>query len=149
MNSKLRSLLASAGIAAAIALSAAQTAAAETPAKAPDEEKSCFFVNQISGWNRIDDKTVRVTVSSKRQYDLTLMSPTFSGLHQEVIGIKADPSNYVCTGNGLGVSVITGEVAGPSSYPVTKVTLVPPVRKASAGKPAPASTPAPEAPTPN
>ena len=140
--------MAAAGLAAAIGLSATQTASAETPAKAPDEEKSCFFVNQISGWNRIDDKTVRVTISSKRQYDLSLMSSTFGGLHQEVIGVKSAPSNLLCTGNGLGVSVVTGETVGPSSYPVTKVTLVPPIRK-EAGKPAPASSPDPETPKPN
>jgi len=129
MQRKTQMRLAFAGLAAAFAFVAAQSASAESAAKSPDPEKSCFFVNQISGWNRIDDKTVRVTISSKRQYDLTLMSRAFSGLHQEVIGVKSSPSNLICTGNGLGVRVVTGEDVGPSSYPVTKVALVPPVRK--------------------
>ena len=132
MQRKRHMRLALAGLMAAFAAGVTQPALADTSAKAPDQEKSCFFVNQISGWNRIDDKTVRVTISSKRQYDLTLMSRAFSGLHQEVIGVKSSPSNLICTGNGLGVTVVTGEHVGPSSYPVTKVALVPPVRKDAA-----------------
>ena len=116
---------------AAVFLAAAQPAFAETPAKPAKDEKSCFFTNQISGWNRIDDKTIRVTISSKRQYDLTLMSPVIGGLFQESIAVKSSPSNLICTGKGLGVSVVTGGVIGPSSYPVTKIALAPVVRKSA------------------
>lgn len=141
---KLHSKLAAFSIAAAI-FAATQPAAAEAPAKPPKDEKSCFFNNQISDWNRIDDKTIRVTISSKRQYDLTLMSPVTGGLFQEQIAIKSSPSNLICTGNGLGVSVVTGGDIGPSSYPVKKIALAPVVRK-NAGKPAatPEANPAPE-----
>jgi hypothetical protein len=135
---KLHSKLAAFSI-AAVMFAATQPAAAEAPAKPSTDEKSCFFNNQISGWNRIDDKTIRVTVSSKRQYDLTLMSPLTGGLFQENIAIKASPSNLICTGNGLGVSVVTGGDIGPSSYPVKKIAAAPIVRS-NEGKPAPDTT---------
>lgn len=128
---------------AAVMFVAAQPVLADTPPKPEKADQSCFFANQVSGWNRIDDKTIRVTVSSKRQYDLTLMSPVIGGLFQENIAIKSSPSNLICTGNGLGVSVVTGGDIGPSSYPVSKVALAPVVRK-TAGKPAPETT-SPEA----
>ena len=135
--------IAAVGITAAMFLAGAP-AMAETPPKPAKADQSCFFGNQVSGWNRIDDKTIRVTVSSKRQYDLTLMSPVTGGLFQEHIAIKSSPSNLICTGNGLGVSVVTGGDIGPSSYPVTKIALAPIVRKDAASKPTPASPPAPE-----
>ena len=141
---KLHSNFAALGI-ATLMFATAQPAMAETPAKLAKADQSCFFANQVSGWNRIDDKTIRVTVSSKRQYDLTLMSPVTGGLFQESIAIKSSPSSVICTGNGLGVSVVTGGDIGPSSYPVTKIALAPIVRK-NAGKPAsaPEAIPAPE-----
>jgi hypothetical protein len=135
---KLHSRLAAFSI-AAVMFAATQLAAAEAPAKPSTDQKSCFFNNQISGWNRIDNKTIRVTVSSKRQYDLTLMSPVTGGLYQENIAIKSGPSNVICTGNGLGVSVVTGGEIGPSSYPVKKVAEAPIVRK-NTDKPAPDNT---------
>jgi hypothetical protein len=144
LQSKIRShtKVAMAGI-AIVMFAATQPALAETPPKAAKTDQSCFFGNQVSGWNRIDDQTIRVTVSSKRQYDLTLMSPVVGGLFQEHIAIKSSPSNLICTGNGLGVSVVTGGDIGPSSYPVKKIALAPVVRK-DADKPAPESAPAPE-----
>jgi hypothetical protein len=132
---KLQMKCAAAGIAAVI-LFAAPAAFAETPIKPSKDDRSCFFANQVSGWNRIDDKTIRVTISSKRQYDFTLMSPVAGGLFQETIAIKSHPSSVICTGNGLGVSVVTGDrFVGPSSYPVTKIAAAPIVRK-NPGKPA-------------
>lgn len=127
--------IAAAGI-AGVMFMASQPALAETPAKSAKTDQSCFFANQISGWNRIDDKTIRITASSKRQYDLTLMSPVVGGLFQEHIAIRSSPSNLICTGNGLGVSVVTGGDIGPSTYPVKKIALAPVVRK-DADKPAP------------
>lgn len=141
-KNKSHTKVAMAGI-AIVMFAATQPAMAETPPTAAKADESCFFGNQVSGWNRIDDKTIRVTVSSKRQYDLTLMSPVIGGLFQEHIAIKSSPSNLICTGNGLGVSVVTGGDIGPSSYPVKKIALAPIVRKES-GKPAPDSAPAPE-----
>lgn len=117
---------------------AVQPASAETLAKPAPEKQSCFFTNQISGWNRVDDKTIRVVVSPKKQYDLTLMSPVTDSRFRDVIGVKSSPSSVICTGNGLGVTVVTGSDIGPSSYPVTKVALAPVVKKNTDAKPAPA-----------
>lgn len=141
LQSKIRSQtkVAMAGI-AVVMFATTHSALAETPPKAAKADQSCFFGNQVSGWNRIDDQTIRVTVSSKRQYDLTLMSPVVGGLFQEHIAIKSSPSNLICTGNGLGVSVVTGGDIGPSSYPVKKIALAPVVRKHT-DKPAPESAP--------
>ena len=57
------------------------------------------------------------------------MAPPPSGLFQENIILKAEPSGSVCTGNGLGVSVVTGGVAAAPSYQVMKVTQAPSVKE--------------------
>ncbi len=104
-------------------LGLAGAAIAEEPAPSPDK-KSCFFTSQISGWNKVDSKTVRVSVGPGKQYDLTLSTSPSSNLDQENLAIKGDPSGQICTGNGLGVSVIAGGI-GIRNIPVTKVALAP------------------------
>lgn len=110
---------------AAMTLSVAPTQA--DPRPPASDERACFFAATVSGWTRVDDKTVRVQVAGGKQFDLELMATPPSGLFQEAIVLKAEPSGSVCTGNGLGVSIVTGGVAAAPSYQVMKVTQAPSV----------------------
>lgn len=128
MTPKLQFAIAASTL-SAIALLAA-TAPAQAGAKPPESPgPTCFQASTVSGWNRVDDKTVRVEVGGGRQFDLELMSTPPSSLFQEAIVLKAEPSGSVCTGNGLGVSVVTGGVAAAPSYQVVKVTQAPSVKE--------------------
>jgi hypothetical protein len=117
-----------AGALAASLMAAPATRAASKPAT-EDAAQSCFLADNVNGWTRVDDKTVRVSVGAGRQFDLELMAPPPSSLFQEAIILKAEPSGSVCTGNGLGVSVVTGGIAAAPSYQVVKVTQAPSVKE--------------------
>ena len=96
--------------------------------------QSCFQAANVSGWTRVDEKTVRVQANGGKQFDLELMSPPPSSLFQEDIILKAEPSGSVCTGNGLGVSVVTGGPVAAPSYQVVKVTQAPSVAEERAAR---------------
>ena len=128
----MRPHLISAASAIALAFIATAPAHAEsTPASAPG---ACFQATSISGWSRVDEKTVRIQANGGKQFDLELMSPPPSSLFQEDIILKAEPSGSVCTGNGLGVSVVTGGAVAAPSYQVVKVTQAPSVAEERAAR---------------
>lgn len=116
-----------AGLIGACASAQAESAPAATATASSSDGKDCFNGTTVSGWNKIDEKTVRVSAGPSKSYDLTLMSAPVGRLDQEAIALKSPPSDWICTGNGLGVSVIAGGTTGisPQSYPVTKVTRAP------------------------
>jgi hypothetical protein len=128
----MRTHLISAAGAIAMAVIASAPAHAETkPASTPG---ACFQAASVSGWSRVDEKTVRVQANGGKQFDLELMSPPPSSLFQEDIVLKAEPSGSVCTGNGLGVSVVTGGMVAAPSYQVVKVTQAPSVAEERAAR---------------
>lgn len=86
--------------------------------------KQCFYARDINGWSRINDHTVRVQTGPKKAYDLTLMGPITDLAFREHIGVQSSPSNFICTGNGLGVSIVTTG-AFKSTYPVTNIAPAP------------------------
>lgn len=127
----MRNLLSSAAGVMALAFITAAPAQAETKPAAPG---ACFQAANVSGWSRVDEKTVRVQANGGKQFDLELMSPPPSSLFQEDIVLKAEPSGSVCTGNGLGVSVVTGGMVAAPSYQVVKVTQAPSVAEERAAR---------------
>jgi|GEM_PF-2034810 len=127
----------SASGALAVALTLFVVAPAQAGSKPPTQDQSaqsCFQSTSVSGWTRVDEKTVRIQANGGRQFDLELMSPPPSSLFQENIILKAEPSGSVCTGNGLGVSIVTGGIAAAPSYQVVKVTQAPSVAEERAAR---------------
>ena len=120
--------------ASAIALAFIATAPAHAESKPASATGACFQATNVSGWSRVDEKTVRVQANGGKQFDLELMSPPPSSLFQEDIILKAEPSGSVCTGNGLGVSVVTGGAVAAPSYQVVKVTQAPSVAEERAAR---------------
>ncbi|MET0545468.1 MAG: DUF6491 family protein [Caulobacterales bacterium] len=130
-NTSIRALAASGcfvALLSAVIAGCASTPAESTPAKAAavaTDDRDCFNGREVSGWNAVDAKTVRVNAGPSKRYDLTLMSRPANQLNfQEVIAVKSGPSDWICTGNGLGVSIVTGGI-GPQSYPVTNIVRAP------------------------
>jgi hypothetical protein len=96
---------------AAIAAAAALTALAGCSALpggspgTPHTARDCFNVRSITGFNYIEDDTIRVSVSPSRSYDLeTQASSCFNLRHANTISLSTGPSNFLCVGDGASVS---------------------------------------------
>lgn len=105
------------------ALLAASGPAAAMDAKAGEKGTACFYSSSISGWNYIDEHTVRVSVGPSKYLDLTLMGNARDLDFKQALAIKSDHNGQICEGNGLGLEVTAG---GPvhRTWPITNVKLV-------------------------
>ena len=92
-------------LAACALLGACATPAADS---ANTGERDCFRAMDVSGFNVADNDRIKVRVGPSREYLLTIQGGTRDLRFDETLAIDAGPS-FVCTGNGLGVSVIGGD----------------------------------------
>jgi hypothetical protein len=111
----LRTLL----ISALFAGFAVSSAGADT---APASSRECFRGGEITGFNVIDDHSVRVTVSPSRRYVLSTTWDAHNLNWSENIALHS-ATGLICTGNGLGVEIVGGEPR--QTYPVTGVARAP------------------------
>lgn len=110
-------------LAGAVLLAAACATAADT-AEAPPTGRDCFNIDQINGYGVIDAHTVRVSVGANRDYALTLFSDARELRFEEQIAVRSNPS-WICTGNGLGVTVYSLDPNFSRSWPVTQIARLP------------------------
>lgn len=115
----LRSVLLAA---AAVAALSACTTAADTTAEAP-AGRDCFNSNSVSGFSPIDDHHVKLSVGASRDYALTTSYRINEVRFTQEIGIRST-TNWICTGNGLGVELLVPN-AIPDRYPVTEIVRLP------------------------
>lgn len=107
-------------LAAAAALSACATQPGDQAA-AP-EGRDCFNSNSVSGFSYIDENHIRVTVGANRDYILTTMFNARDLDWTQAIALRSTTS-WICTGNGLGVEVIGGQMH--RTYPITSIERAP------------------------
>lgn len=107
-------------LAAAAALSACATPPADQ-ATAP-EGRDCFNSNSVSGFSYIDENHIQITVGANRKYILTTMFNARDLDWTQAIALRSTTS-WICTGNGLGVEVIGGELH--RNYPITAIERAP------------------------
>lgn len=83
------------------ALAAACAPTAQTAEKAPDRTgRDCFNTNFISGYTSVDEKTVRVSASPSREYDIEVDGPGCRDLKwTNSINIVSKPSAWMCVGD--------------------------------------------------
>lgn len=108
-------------IATALLLSACATDPAAT-STAASADRDCFRSSQVNGYSVIDDHNVRIGVGASRDY---ILSTTWNARDLDwthSIGIRSG-TDWICTGNGLGVEIIGGEPR--RTYPVTSITRAP------------------------
>jgi hypothetical protein len=108
-------------LAAAAALSACATPPADQAA-APAEGRDCFNASNASGFSYIDENHILVRVGASRRYILTTMFNARDLDWTQAIGLRST-TNWICTGNGLGVEVIGGTMH--RRYPVTSIERAP------------------------
>lgn len=109
-------------LAAAAALVLSACATNETAQTEPSAGQDCFRADMVSGYTYVDENHVLVRVGASRRYTLTTMFNAHDLDWTEAIAIRST-TNWICTGNGLGVEIIGGR---PSrTYPISGVERAP------------------------
>ena len=109
---------------ALLALAACSTTAAGTAtASAAPSGRDCFHARDINGYGVIDDHHVRLTIGASRKYILTTNWDARDLDWSQRIAVRS-PTDWICTGNGLGVEVIGGQPV--QHYPISDVSREPP-----------------------
>lgn len=103
---------------AACASSETTTASAGAPA-----DRDCFNTRQVSGYGVIDDNNIRVTAGANRNYILHTNWNARDLDWTHAIALRGN-GDWICTGNGLGVSIIGGDPIR-RTYPVDTITREP------------------------
>jgi hypothetical protein len=92
---------------AALFALAACAAQEDIHAAAADPTRDCFNINTVSGFNAVDDDTVRVSAGASRTYELDLRGPGCSQVEwTETIALESRPSPWICTGSGPGLGEV-------------------------------------------
>lgn len=108
------------GLAALISALALTSCAA--PAQSA-EDRDCFYVRNVRGYEVVDDRTILVRINDRERYLLTTMVPIENALDwSSRINITA-PGGFVCTGAGAGVDIEGGR--DRRTFSVTSVTRAP------------------------
>jgi len=106
---------------AALALSAC--ASGPTPsASNVSAGRDCFRAASAHGFGLVDDHHVRVSISPNQNYILTTRLSARSLDWSQAIAI--DGPSYICTGNGLGVTLIGGEPR--QHFQISEIRRIPP-----------------------
>jgi uncharacterized protein DUF6491 len=105
------------------ACSTSMTAHDEHTATADAAARDCFLASSVNGYSYVNEHTVRVTVGANRHY---LLGTTWNAQDlnwTEAIALRSRGSDWICTGNGLGVEVTGGRPR--QTYPITSITREP------------------------
>lgn len=107
-------------IAAAVGLSACATPTSDE-ASAP-EGRDCFNADSVNGFSYVDEHHVTVSVGASRKYSLTTLFNARDLDWTQAIALRSS-TNWICTGNGLGVEIIGGEPR--RTYPIRGIERLP------------------------
>jgi hypothetical protein len=113
-----------------LACAAFTVSACATQTDAKPDGRDCFLNSQISGYSVIDDHHIRVTVGPSRRYILTTNWNAHDLVWTEAVAVRST-TDWICTGDGLGVEVIGGRPR--RQYPVNAIEREP--EPAAAAKP--------------
>ncbi len=110
-------------IAALAALAACVTQPSDEAA-APPADRDCFNTRMVNGYNYIDENHIGISVGANRRYILTTMFNAHDLDWTQQIALRST-SNWICTGNGLGVELIGGQRPIIRNYPVSAIERAP------------------------
>jgi hypothetical protein len=92
---------------AAAALAACASTETTAANGEPAEGRDCFRAASATGFGLVDDHNVRVNVGPSRSYVLTTRNNVNDLDWSRAIAL--DGPSFICTGNGLGVTIVGGE----------------------------------------
>jgi len=108
------------------------TVSACTSTKSGSEAKSadasgqqCFFANNVQNFVVVNSETVNIRVG-RDIYRLDMFGDCPNLTWTEGMVLRSTAGSPVCTGNGLGVSVVTLGFNGPQQCSVQSITLLTP-----------------------
>lgn len=104
-------------------LSASACASSENAGAAPSG-RDCFRNDDVNGFSVLDEHTVQVSVTANRAYLLDIAQNVRELDWSQQIALRSN-DGWICTGNGVGVEVIGGQL-GPRHYLVRSITPAPP-----------------------
>jgi hypothetical protein len=107
-------------ITALVALSACATEPGDQAAAPADRD--CFNANNVTGFSYVDENHIRLSVGANRNYTLTTMFNARDLDWTQAIAIRST-TNWICTGNGLGVELIGGDPR--RTYPINEIAREP------------------------
>lgn len=103
-------------------LAACASTSTSTESQQSASSLDCFRSEQVSGYSVIDDHNVGLSVGASRQYVLTTSWNARDLDWTHAIAIRS-ATGRICTGNGLGVSLIGGDPQ--RTYPVSQIARAP------------------------
>jgi len=93
----------------------------DTASAAAPAGRDCFRNDDVAGFNVVDDRTVSLSIGTRR-YLLTTNFNTRDLDWGQQIGLRSS-TGWICTGNGLGVEIIGGQPR--RTYFVTSIARAP------------------------
>jgi len=126
----MRRLIVSAVCLAALGLGSSALAAqpAVSAAKAHPADQ-CFPTQSVSGFSRVDDQNVDVTVGPRDVYRLTLFARSPDIDWSQRIALQSTGGSWICS--GLDATRIVPSSLGPQRYPVTQIRKLSPAEVAA------------------
>jgi hypothetical protein len=118
----MRVLIASAALLAV--LTTAPAFADDKVDKPKPDRSQRFRVEDINGFNPIDDRTIDVSIGSRHVWRLTLFSPLNDVDSDLRIGIESRGASWVC--EAMDVTLLAPGPVGEQRYPVTAVRKLTP-----------------------
>ncbi len=94
------------------------------PAPAPTRGSDCFLSTHYLTYSYIDAHHISIHYGPSRDYLLTTDWDARDLRWVEALAVRSRGSDWICTGNGLGVEIIGGHMR--QTYPVSSITRMPP-----------------------
>ena len=82
----------------------------------------CFHSEQVNGYDVVDNNHIKLSVGANRDYILTTMWNARDLDWTHAIAIRSS-TGRICTGNGLGVSLVGGDPQ--RTFPVSQIARAP------------------------
>lgn len=119
----MKTLTLAASLLALASLANAQPAPSNAQA-APAHGTDCFLASHYLSYSYIDPHHISIHYGPSRDYLLATEWDARDLRWVEALAIRSRGSDWICTGNGLGVEIIGGHMR--QTYPVSSITRMPP-----------------------
>ena len=109
-------------ITALVALAACATEPGGQATATAPADRDCFNADNVTGFSYLDENHIQLSVGANRKYTLTTMFNARDLDWTQAIAIRSH-TNWICTGNGLGVELIGGDPR--RTYPINEIARDP------------------------
>jgi hypothetical protein len=86
----------------------------------------CFHASNARNFRSVNSTTVHLRVGRRDFYRLDLLGPCPNLDFSLALGLQTRGSSQICTGSGLGTSIVTRSASGPQRCSVRQITALTP-----------------------